>query len=116
MTDEPIAVCDDCGRQYGHAHGFPDLIMQSLTDAVMEVIWLRSDGVKVKSIAFYSYRCGPFGEWWMGDKPLSEIDGKIMSVGTVSEERDPIYSSGNVGNSTTAPALVFDVVGRESDT
>lgn len=48
---------------------------------MLEVVYLRSDGVTVRSLAFYSYRRGPVGEWMVGDVPLSALDGTIIYQG-----------------------------------
>jgi hypothetical protein len=47
---------------------------------LLEVIYIRSDGVTVKTLAFYSYRHGPIGEWMIGDTRLDKIDSKIVSL------------------------------------
>ena len=49
---------------------------------MLEVVYRRSDGMIVRSLAFYSYRRGPIGQWMLGDKPLSEVDGEVLYQGT----------------------------------
>ena len=47
---------------------------------MLEVIYRRKDGILVKSVAFYSYRRGPIGEWEVGSVPLDKIDGEVLST------------------------------------
>ena len=42
---------------------------------MMEVVYRQSDGSIVRTLAFYSHRRGPLGEWMLGDTPLREFDG-----------------------------------------
>ena len=39
-----------------------------------DVLYRRSDGTLVKSLAFYSYRNGLFGEWMVGDVSLADLN------------------------------------------
>ena len=41
--------------------------------------WIHNDGTRMIGIACLSYRCGPIGQWMLGDVPLSDIPGKIIS-------------------------------------
>lgn len=45
----------------------------------MEVTWVRDDGTRVRSAAYYSYRRDPLGEWMVGDTPLREIKGAVFA-------------------------------------
>jgi hypothetical protein len=46
----------------------------------MEVIWRQRDGGLVRSYGCWSYRRGPVGVLMVGDTPLDEIDGTLLSV------------------------------------
>ena len=48
---------------------------------VMEVVYRRGDGMIVRSLAFYSYRSGPIGEWMLGDTPLRDAEGELIYQG-----------------------------------
>lgn len=50
---------------------------------MMEIHFIRkADGAKVRSVAYYSYRCGPIGEWVIGNTPVDEFDeGEIVWKG-----------------------------------
>jgi hypothetical protein len=56
---------------------------------VMEVIYRQPDGTLVRSLAHYSYRCGPVGEWRIGDTPLDKIDGEILRKGPFDPSQKP---------------------------
>lgn len=50
-------------------------------DGIMEVVYRRSDGVVVRTLAYYSHRNGPIGEWMVGNASLSELGGNILYKG-----------------------------------
>ena len=47
----------------------------------MEVVYRRPDGMIIRSIALWSHRRGPIGEWMLGDGPLQEVEGEFLHKG-----------------------------------
>lgn len=48
---------------------------------MLKVIYRRNDGTMVRTLAVYSYRRGPLGEWLIDGQPLSGLAGEVIYKG-----------------------------------
>lgn len=63
---------------------------------MLEIIYIDAFGIRRKSLAHYSYRYGPIGEWVLGEIRLKDMMGTILSR-RIRQEASGDVADGNSG-------------------